>query len=148
MENLYNTDFYGWTKQQARLLKTGRFNELDLDNLVEEVKDMGKHEPRSLTNHLKQLLMHLLKWQFQPERQSRSWRDSIILQRDDARLVLDENPSLRPRVPEFQSSIKKPINRQYPLLSSRLTCQRKPSRQNVRGLTSRSWKTAGCLSLG
>lgn len=98
---LYDTDFYKWTQQQARLIKEGRFDELDLDNLVEEVEDMGKHEPRSLTSHFKQLLMHLLKWQYQPERQSRSWRDSIINHREDAQEVLDDNPGLKPKVPEL-----------------------------------------------
>ena len=100
-KTLYESDFYRWTKQQARLIKERRFDELDLDHLAEEVEDMGKHEPRSLTSHLKQLLMHLLKWQYQPERRLRSWRDSIILQRADAKQVLDENPSLNPRIPEL-----------------------------------------------
>ncbi|WP_422134714.1 DUF29 domain-containing protein [Endozoicomonas sp. ALD040] len=100
-KTLYESDFYSWTKQQAQLIKERRFDELDLDNLAEEVEDMGKYEPRSLTSHLMQLLMHLLKWQYQPERRSRSWRDSIILQRAKAKDLLDENPGLKLRKAEL-----------------------------------------------
>ncbi|WP_257288644.1 DUF29 domain-containing protein [Endozoicomonas sp. SESOKO2] len=109
-KTLYVSDFYSWTKQQAQLIKERRFNELDLDNLAEEVEGMGKHEPCSLTSHLMQLLMHLLKWQYQPERRSRSWRDSIILQRAKAKDVLDENPGLKPRKAElYKKAYKKAV---------------------------------------
>ncbi|MGI9279753.1 MAG: DUF29 domain-containing protein [Endozoicomonas sp.] len=103
MENLYETDYYQWVKKQKELLLNRQFDQLDLENLIEEVDDMGKHEPRSLTSHLKQLLMHLLKWQYQPERQSRSWQDSIILHREDVQEILLDNPSLKPRVTELYS---------------------------------------------
>ena len=100
-KNLYETDFYQWTKQQAQLIREHRFGELDLENLIEEVEDMGKHEPRSLVSHLKQLLMHLLKWQYQPHRQSRSWQDSIINHREEVKELLNANPSLRPKIQEL-----------------------------------------------
>ncbi|WP_448215102.1 DUF29 domain-containing protein [Endozoicomonas sp. 2B-B] len=107
MENLYKTDYYQWVKQQKELLINRQFDQLDLEHLIEEVDDMGRHEPRSLTSHLKQLLMHLLKWQFQPERRSRSWQDSIILHREDVEELLEENPSLGPKVPELFSKAYK-----------------------------------------
>lgn len=97
-KTLYETDFYQWTKQQAQLIKERRFSELDLENLVEEVEDMGSSERNGLTSHLKQLLMHLLKWQYQPQRQSRSWKDSIINHRYDVELILKCNPGLKPKV--------------------------------------------------
>ncbi|WP_252177746.1 DUF29 domain-containing protein [Endozoicomonas sp. 4G] len=107
MENLYKTDYYQWVKQQKELLINRQFDQLDLENLIEEVDDMGKHEPRSLTSHLKQLLMHLLKWHYQPEHQSRSWQDSIILHREDVEELLLENPSLNPKLPELYSKAYK-----------------------------------------
>ena len=97
-KTLYETDFYQWTKQQAQLIREHRFGELDLENLIEEVADMGSSERNGLTSHLKQLLMHLLKWQYQPQRQSRSWKDSIINHRYDVELILKRNPGLKPKV--------------------------------------------------
>jgi Domain of unknown function DUF29 len=88
-------DFYGWTQEQARLLREGTFAELDVANVVEEIETLGRNEQRELVSGLRVLLLHLLQWQHQPARRSPSWQNSIEAQRDDARDHLAENPSLR-----------------------------------------------------
>jgi Domain of unknown function DUF29 len=92
----YEQDFYGWTQEQARLLREGRFAELDVANVIEEIETLGRSERRELVSRLRVLLLHLLKWQHQPAWRSPSWRNSIEVQRDDARDHLAENPSLNP----------------------------------------------------
>jgi len=99
---LYETDFYGWIQQQAGVLKAGNFASLDLDNLIEEIESMGKSHQRALESRLEVLLMHLLKWQFQPKRRTPSWEHTINVQRDRLADHLLENPSLKPKIPEAQ----------------------------------------------
>lgn len=94
----YDTDFYGWTQEQAALLKAGRLSELDIDHLLEEVETMGRSEKRELNSRLTVLLTHLLKWQFQPIRRGRSWQLTIEGQRINFSETLDENPSLKPQL--------------------------------------------------
>ncbi len=79
--NLYETDFYGWTLKQSRLLKQGDFRQLDIINLVEEIESLGKQERRELENRLAILMGHLLKWEYQAEKRSKSWRATIREQR-------------------------------------------------------------------
>lgn len=108
--NLYDQDFYAWTQQQAKFLKEKAFDKLDISNLFEEVESMGKHEKRELSSRLTILLMHLLKWQFQPARQCKSWRLTIKEQRIEVEDILQENPSLKNLVDEYLShSYKKAI---------------------------------------
>jgi hypothetical protein len=64
---LYAEDFYLWTQQQAALLRTGQWQELDYENLAEEIESVGRSAKRELGNRLEVLLAHLLKWQYQPE---------------------------------------------------------------------------------
>ena len=73
----YETDVIAWANRQAALLRAGRFSELDIANIAEEIEDVGKSEERELASRMAVLLMHLLKWQYQPERQSRSWLRTI-----------------------------------------------------------------------
>jgi len=91
----YQTDFYSWTQQQAALLKARQFNELDFDNLIEEIESMGASERKELDSRLIELLLHLLKWQYQPKRKGSSWEVSIAKQRDGIEKVLCDNPSLK-----------------------------------------------------
>ena len=93
--NNYNADFYAWAQQQAELLKAGRLSELDLENLIEEVEDMSKSEKRALENRLIVLLVHLLKWRYQPQRQGNSWRLPIKEQRTRLFKLLKSSPSLK-----------------------------------------------------
>ncbi|NJO14590.1 MAG: DUF29 domain-containing protein [Thioploca sp.] len=99
-KSLYDTDFYGWTKQQAELLRTGKIAEADLNNLAEEIEDMGKNLKRELENRLKILFIHLLKWQYQPGYRGNSWRYSIEEQRAELVDHIKDNPSLKHKLPE------------------------------------------------
>ena len=91
----YEKDFYSWTQEQAALLKDGRFSELDIDNLIEEVESMGRGEKRELESRLTVLLLHLLKWKYQEVRRGRSWQLSIDEQRIKFEEILNENPGLK-----------------------------------------------------
>jgi hypothetical protein len=100
----HDTDFYSWTQEQAALLRQGRVNELDVANLIEEIEDMGRSEKRELESRLAVLLMHLLKWQYQPNRRGNSWRLSIEVQRVKSRRELKQNPGLKHSLPESFSN--------------------------------------------
>lgn len=102
---LYETDYYAWIQWQAGLLKRRRLEELDLDNLLETLEDMGKSSKRALESRLEILFMHLLKWQFQPENRSHSWKASIIEQRRKLDKLLKENPSLQYTLPDLIGEI-------------------------------------------
>ena len=99
--SLYHQDFYAWTQQQAALLAAHSFAGLDVEHLIEEVESMGRSERRELENRVEELLLHLLKWQFQPGRRTNSWRASIRYQRIGVAKVLRQNPSLRPLLIEI-----------------------------------------------
>jgi hypothetical protein len=77
-EPLYEIDYYAWTQRQVELIKKRRWEELDLDNLLEELEEMGKSSKSALESRLEILFMHLLKWQFQSENRSNSWKASIL----------------------------------------------------------------------
>jgi len=94
MASLYDTDFYKWSQEQAQLLRLGRFNEIDRVNIIEEIEDMGKSQKRALASRLEVLLMHLLKWQYQPAFRGTSWQLTIEEQRQRIAEVIEENPSL------------------------------------------------------
>jgi hypothetical protein len=91
----YDKDGYGWAMEQAALLRARRFSEIDLENIAEEIESVGKSERRTLESHLSRLMMHLLKWQYQPERRGNSWANSIESARFEADRVLGDNPSLK-----------------------------------------------------
>lgn len=99
---LYGTDFYAWARQQAQLLRAEELEKLDLPNLIEELEAMSLRERRELTSRLIVLLMHLLKWQYQPaphgRAQPRSWLSTITSQRQKVELLLEDSPSLRREV--------------------------------------------------
>ena len=92
----YSTDFYAWTQQQSTLLRSRNPQNLDWDNLAEEIESMGRQERQELTNRLRILIAHLLKWQYQSDRRSPSWEATIAVQRDDIADLLRDNPSLKP----------------------------------------------------
>ncbi len=92
---LYDRDFYEWTRCNAALLRAGRLQDADIGHIAEEIEDMGKSERRGLESHLEALLVHLLKWRFQPDRRSRSWTATIRAQRLRIAKLLREMPSLR-----------------------------------------------------
>jgi Domain of unknown function DUF29 len=91
---LYEADYYAWTQRMMQTLKARDFAHLDVDNLIEEVGDMGINLRRGLRSHLSNLMLHLLKWQYQPSIQSYSWRISIRNARLEVKLELRDSPSL------------------------------------------------------
>ncbi len=96
MRSLYEADFYAWTQEQAELLRHHQWSKLDLPNLIEEIESLGKQQRQELRNRLSILIGHLLKWQYQPGRRSRSWLATIRVQRRETQELLQENPSLKP----------------------------------------------------
>lgn len=92
---LYEKDFYAWTQEQAKLIKNNLLSKLDLVHLQEELISMGASEKRELGSRLEQLLMHLLKWKYQPNLQCRSWKLTIKEQRKKLQMHLKDNPSLK-----------------------------------------------------
>ncbi|MEH2233654.1 MAG: DUF29 domain-containing protein [Nostoc sp.] len=107
-KNLYEQDFYLWTQTIAHQLKENNFNEIDIPNLIEEIESMGRSEKRELKNRLIVLLMHLLKWQYQPEKRSESWRSTISEQRICIETLLEDSPSLQPLLTEvFENCYQK-----------------------------------------
>ena len=103
----YETDFYAWANEQGALLRAGRFSAADIENIAEEIESLGRSEKRELVSRLNVLLLHLLKWRFQPGLQSRSWKLSIIEQREAVSSHLVGNPSLKNRLPECVNSAYK-----------------------------------------
>ena len=92
---LYDQDFLAWTEQQAALLRAGRLDQLDLDNLAEELDTMGRSEWGELESRLEVLLMHMLKWDYQAARRSRSWKATMREQRNAIRRLMRRSPSLK-----------------------------------------------------
>ena len=92
---LYESDFYAWTQTQVELMKRGNLNALDLANLIEEIQSLGKQQKQELRNRLGVLIGHLLKWQYQPNFRSKSWRVTIRGQRRRIKEHILENPSLK-----------------------------------------------------
>ncbi len=102
----YHQDFYQWTLHNAVLIRQRKFSELDIDHLAEELESMGRSDKRELINRFAILLAHLLKWQFQPERRSNSWKYTIEEQRFEVTELLEDSPSLKPE-------LQQKINRAY-----------------------------------
>ena len=96
----HENDFYAWTQEQVNLLKTGQLHQIDWQNIAEEMEDMGRSEKRQLESRLEILIMHLLKWQFQPNLRSRSWQLTIKEQRLRLEKLLEKNPSLQAHLTE------------------------------------------------
>ncbi len=93
--NLHENDLYAWTRQQVQLLKSGQLSALDVSNLIDEVDDMGGSIRNQLESRLEVLLMHLLKWQYQPNYRGRSWQLTIKEQRRKIERLIRKNPSLQ-----------------------------------------------------
>jgi len=93
--SLYEQDFYAWIHHHIKLLKQRKFAEIEVEILIDELESMAKRDRRELISHLVILILHLLKWQFQPLHRSHSWRSSIVEQRYQIHSQLEESPSLR-----------------------------------------------------
>lgn len=103
--SLYETDFYAWTIETANQLRSKNLNELDIDHLLEEVEGMSVSELSQLSSRLEILLLHLLKWEYQPSYRGRSWDLSIKEQRKRVKRLLEKMPSLKSKLnSEFQDT--------------------------------------------
>lgn len=91
----YHRDFYSWLMTNVQLIRQGRFSEVDTEHVTEELECMGRSEKRELINRLTVLLVHLLKWQFQTAKHSKSWCNTLTIQRNDLLDLLEDSPSLR-----------------------------------------------------
>jgi hypothetical protein len=96
----YERDYYSWALQQAELLRSGRAAEADHENIAEELTDLGREQFHKLESAYRVLLVHLLKWDFQEEKRTRSWAITVAIQRNHARRVLEDNPGLKSRINE------------------------------------------------
>jgi uncharacterized protein DUF29 len=92
---LYDKDFFAWTMETARLLRAGLLSEVDIEHVAEEIEDMGKSERREVASRMRIILLHLLKWKWQPEKRSPSWQSTLATQRAELRDAFHDSPSLR-----------------------------------------------------
>lgn len=91
----YESDVIAWAQEQARLLRAGRFDALDIEHIADEIEDVGKSEQRELESRMAVLLAHLLKWSVQPQRRGSSWTATIRTQREGIKRRLRKTPSLK-----------------------------------------------------
>lgn len=95
IEDLYDADYYLWLQETSRLLKAKDFKNLDLENLIEEIESLGRSERNKLIFSLRLIYQHLLKWQYQPNKRSKSWSDTTTRERDNVSDYLEDTPSLK-----------------------------------------------------
>lgn len=91
----YDQDFARWSTEQSTLIRQGRFDEVDLENVAEEIESLGRSDKREIRNRQEVLLRHLLKWEFQPQKRKAGWRSTIREQRRQIALLIKESPSLK-----------------------------------------------------
>jgi hypothetical protein len=103
---LYDRDFLQWTEHQMACLQKGQWENVDVDNLVEELGDLGRSEQKELGRDLKVLIMHLLKWQYQPERRTASWEVTLSNCRDGIQDCLEDSPSLQRFLNDTEWAVK------------------------------------------
>lgn len=96
----YEDDFYGWTLANAQLMREGKMNEVDFENIIEEIESMGRSTFDQLVNRLCVLMAHLLKWQYQAEKRKNGWRATINEQRRQIKRLMRHHPSLKSRMEE------------------------------------------------
>jgi len=100
MKTLYDQDFYLWTQKVGQQLAAGKWDEIDIGNLIVEISDLGSNDKHALKSNLRIVLLHLLKWQFQPSYRSNSWLSSIVEHRQRIEELLEKSPSLKPYLEE------------------------------------------------
>ena len=95
--NLYEHDFVEWSERTAELLRSRRFNEIeDVEHVAEEIEDLGKNHRYAVASQLLRLLLHQIKRHIQPERETVSWRHSILNAQERMARRLADSPSLYP----------------------------------------------------
>jgi hypothetical protein len=98
--SLYDTDYLAWLDEQAAHLRAGRLAALDADNVAEELEGLMKSQRQQVENRLEVLILHLLKWDHQPDQRSNRWRASVAERRGRIRRLLRDSPSLKPWLQE------------------------------------------------
>lgn len=98
LASVYEQDFHMWISHNVELLRKGSVSEIDVENIAEELDAMGKNQHRELASRLRILIAHLLKWQFEPEYRSGSWKGTIIEQRHQIEQLLEMSPSLKHQI--------------------------------------------------
>ena len=91
----YEEDFFAWTQEQAKLLRSGDFSQIDAANIAEEIESLGRRDRRELVNRLENLITELLKWRCDPGARCGNWRSEILQQRRAIDYIIDDSPSLR-----------------------------------------------------
>jgi hypothetical protein len=99
--SLYDQDYYLWSQKMATLLRAKNWHELDIENIAEEIESLGRSEKRALESNLKIILIHLLKWKYQSDKQTNSWKFTIREHRQRIHKELSESPSLKPYLAEI-----------------------------------------------
>ena len=92
----YDTDYVAWLEEQVAHLRAGRVHALDVENIAEELEGLMRSERQQLENRLEVLILHLLKWDHQPDQRSNRWRVTVAEQRARIRRLLRDSPSLKP----------------------------------------------------
>jgi hypothetical protein len=100
--NSYDSDVVAWANEQARLLRAGCFDALDIEHIADEIEDVGKSEQRELASRMAVLLAHLLKWRLQPIRRGASWEITVRNQRKAIALHLKQVPSLKAKLSDSE----------------------------------------------
>ncbi|MER3434293.1 MAG: DUF29 domain-containing protein [Leptolyngbya sp. ERB_1_1] len=93
---LYETDYLQWIETTVERLRNNDYDSIDWDNLIDEIEDMARSQRRGLKSNLIVVLLHLLKWQYQPEKRSGSWEASLLEHRGRIQDAIQESPSLKP----------------------------------------------------
>jgi len=121
----YDRDFYAWTQDQAEKLRSRRHNEIDWENVAEEIDSVGRSDKRSIRSNLHVVLVHLLKWQFQPEKRKGGWPATISEHRNRIALTLEDSPSLKD-FPESVLAATYETARREALIATRLPAELVP----------------------
>ena len=118
---LYEQDFFAWTQATAALIRAGKWQAVDTESVAEEVESLGRSERNALESRLENLVLHLLKWRYQPDKRVRgsSWLRTIIEQRRRLSRLLNQSPSLRPTVPTV-------LAESYPYVRKRASLETRP----------------------
>jgi hypothetical protein len=105
LKALYYQDYYLWLETTAKQIEEGNLEQIDFINLLEEIESMGRSEKSSLESNLKILLLHLLKYKYQPQERTNSWLASIEEHRQRIENTFRDSPSLKRYFQEIYDSV-------------------------------------------
>ena len=114
LKQLYDRDFNLWIEQVKQRIQARNFDNMDWDNLLEEIDDMGKSQKRSLESYLELLVAHILKlkyWESEKNRNYKHWKVEVNNFRNRIKRLLRQNPSYQKYMAEvypdiFQDTVK------------------------------------------